>query len=203
MRRPSRLAIGVAVAWTCAAAAAYWYFFGRDDTDDYAGWLIVVYALQLPVYLAVVTAPRGRELGTGRALAVALPAGLVTGDALMWAALVIGLTLWPDTDFELRPLLIGLVTGVVGVVTSAVGFVLVLRGRPHPRGYAAVLAIVTAAGAASVLFMFLVLSSLLGDVPGSWILILAPLEFVVPLWMVVRSHPAEPPPVPAARALGS
>lgn len=120
------------LAWAILCAAAFAWLFSMPASDDYAGWMLVAAGLALPSYLALRSAPIGAQLGLGRTLALAIPAGIVLGGPLLaFAGLLLS---WPDAD-ALAPwigLLLAPALTLVGVGVVVASVVRRLRRVAHP-----------------------------------------------------------------------
>ncbi|MEO7730895.1 MAG: hypothetical protein ABIY55_07990 [Kofleriaceae bacterium] len=190
----ARLGLAIPIAWLGLSTGLFLYFFSLDLTDDYAGWIIAIVIAQIPPYLALVTARAGRPLGTGRAIALALPAALVGAFGPFFVLSVIGLTIWRAAPFEFRPYLLGLGAGVIALVVGFVLYVRRLRRNAYPRAARHVLWRVVFDGALGVIAVATRWSDAARD-PGIWLAVLAPILWTVPLWWLLR----EPRAIPEAR----
>ena len=199
-KRPTSIAIAVVIASLGVTIGLFLYFFGRSDTDDYAGWVFAIWGLQLPMYLATVTASGEQPLGTGRAVAIALPSSIASAFGLFIFGVVVGSKLWEPRFLDLRPLLVAGCAGVATLAVMPVWAIRLLRRVAHPQGLTRVLVVTTVAGilGAGIVAMDANIGS--GDV-GLWLAILAPLAFTVPSWLVRTSHPASPPPIAPSRVV--
>lgn len=179
-------------------AGLFFYLFGRDDTENYAGWLIAAYVLQALVYAAMSRLQRGDRLGGGRAVLVAISASLAAAFAMFFAGASLGERMWPTTEFiNLASVLLGLFFWLVILGGCLTWSVPALR-RPHPSGLTRVLCFVTLASAIGAAVPIMVARD--GIDNGSLLTILAPLIFAIPLWLVRLAVPAKPPPLAPARA---
>ena len=190
----------VIVGWICAAGAAFVALFDHGTTDDYAGWIPVVVAMQVPVLLALrgkTAAKREVLLAGARRWAVVVPAALVAAMGVFWTAGSLGSLVWEPKFLELRPLLLATVAGFVAIIVAAVGFARVFERRPHPRGLRTVLLVVTALGVAGVGMMAM---PFVGRArireAGQWLVVGLPLLWVMPLWLLSALEPRPEPPIP-------
>jgi len=196
----ARSAFGpVFVGWLCATGAAFVALFGIDVADDYAWWIPLMVAVQVPALLALRPGPREAPLSGERRWGLALPAGLIAGVGAFWTAGTIGCLIWKPVFLEFRPLLLALGAGLAAVIAAGIAFSRMLRRDPHPRGARRVLVAVTAIGAAGVLAMALP-SGRAARPPdaAAWIGIAMPVLWVIPLWLLLALEPPPEPPIPRA-----
>lgn len=197
--KPSAFGL-VIVGWICAAGAAFLALFDRGATDDYAGWIPVVVAMQVPAFLALrgKTVVRREELRAGaRRWAVVVPAALVAAMGVFWTVGSLGSLIWEPKFLELRPVMLAMIAGLVAIVVAAVGFGRVLERHPHPRGARTVLLVVTALGVAGVgaMAMPFVGRARIREA-GEWLVVGLPLLWVMPLWLLSAIEPRPEPPIP-------
>jgi len=190
----ARLRLAIPIAWLGLSTGMFLYFLGVDATDDYAGWIVAVVAVQVPPYTAIVTARAGQPLGTGRALAVGIPAGLVGALGVFFVLAVVGLTIWPPVPFEFRPYALGLGAGAIALVIGVVKYVSRLRRAPSPRAARSVLGQVLFEGVLGAIAVATRWSDAARD-PGIWLVVLVPMLWTMPLWWLLR----EPRAIPEAR----
>jgi hypothetical protein len=184
----------VLVGWLCAAGAAFAALFDLDATDDYAGWVFVVVALQVPAIVALWPVRR-EALPRALRLALALSAALVTGVAVFWVAVPIGYLIWKPAWLELRPALLGLVVGLVAAVAAGVKFVPILGAVPHPIGarfVVLVVAVLGMAGATAMVLRFGVTAQ------PDWLAVAIPVAWALPLYFLAALQPRPEPPIPRA-----
>lgn len=211
MKRP---AFGlVIVGWLCAAGAAFLALLERDATDDYAGWIPAVVALQLPALFALASGASGTPgasgppgaagepppppLSAARRWALIVPATLAAAAAAFWAAGAVGAMIWAPELAEVRPLLLALAAGIAALIAGPIAFARILREAPHRRGVRRVLLGVTAAAAAGVAAPLLLFArARRSDDPAAWLAIGAPALWVLPLWLALAVEPAPPPRIP-------
>ena len=112
----------IAVVWLTLCGAAFLHVFSIDGVADHVAVFVVgLVVLQLPAFLAVVEAPEGRPLETGRAITVGVMgafAGAYSGFALLD-------NLSPETGLGITLLLF---LGIAAALT------LLLASVPHPHG---------------------------------------------------------------------
>lgn len=173
-------------AWVGIATGMFLSLFELDATDDYAGWIIVMIALQIPAYLTVVTAAPDQSFGWGRAFALAIPAALMVALAAFFVGGIVGIAIWRPVPFELRPYALGLGAAVVGLALGLARHVRMVRRVPYPRGARGVLARVTIAGLIAVIAVATRWSEASRE-PGLWLAVVTPVLWTVPLWLVVRA----------------
>jgi hypothetical protein len=190
----------VIVGWICAAGAAFLALFDCCTTDDYAGWIPVVVAMQVPAFFALrgkTVAKREALLAGARRWVVVPPAAIVAAMGVFWTTGSIGSLIWEPKFLELRPLLLATVAGFVAIIVAAVAFARVLGSAPYPRGLRTVLLVVTALGVAGVGAMAM---PFLGRAriheAGEWLLVGIPLLWVIPLWLLVALESKPEPPIP-------
>ena len=198
----------VLVGWLCLAGAGFLALFQLDATDDFAGWIPVTVAVQVPAFLALYPAPPG-PAGLHRRLTfsagvrrwgLALPAALVAGIGVFWTMVPIGCLIWEPTWLELRPMLLALGVGFVAVIAAGAGFGQILRDIPHPRGTRFVLLVVTGLGVVGVGSMALRFGTS-ARYQAEWLVVAIPVIWALPLWGL---HVLEPPPEsPIPRAIVS
>lgn len=214
----------VLFGWIGAAAAAFVAMFEADATDDFAGWIPVMVAVQLPVFFAL---RRGAAGGHGcdhdhdhghaadcparhevlpepplrgaRRWAVALPAALAGAMGVFWTALAVGNLIWEPQFLELRPLMLATVAGFAAVIAAGVGFARILWRLPHPRGTRRVLLVVAALGAAGLAAVGLSFGQASRSIdPGAWLVVAVPILWVIPLWLLTAVEPPRDPAIPRA-----
>ncbi|HSK04449.1 MAG TPA: hypothetical protein VK932_24510 [Kofleriaceae bacterium] len=179
----------VLVGWLCAAGAAFLALFDLAATDDYAGWVPAIVALQVPAIVALWPVRR-EKLPAGLRLALALPAALVAGFAVFLLTMPLLMTRLPDL-LAFLPLGFGL----AAVVVAAVTFGRILEREPHPRGARRVLVVVAVLGAAGAGMTTL----WLGPVPEpEWLVVAVPVAWALPLYLLATLQPRPEPPIPRA-----
>jgi hypothetical protein len=184
----------VLVGWLCAAGAAFAALFDIDSTDDYAGWVFAVVAVQLPAIVALWPVRR-EALPRALRLALALSAALVTGVAVFWMTVPIGTLIWKPAWLEFRPALLGLSVGLVAVIVAGVKFVRFLGRTPHPLGARRVLLVVGAlgaAGAGALALRFGVAAR------PEWLVVAVPVAWALPLYLLAVLQPPPEPRIPRA-----
>jgi hypothetical protein len=181
-----RFRLAVPAAWVGVATGMFLYLSDLDATDDYAGWIIAMVVLQIPAYLAVVTAAPDRPFGRGRAFALAIPAALIVALAAFFIGGIVGIAIWRPVPFELRPYALGLGAALVGLAVGLARHVRMVRRVSHPRGVRGVLARVTIVGLIAVIALATRWSEASRE-PGIWLAVVTPVLWTVPLWLVART----------------
>ncbi|MBP6628192.1 MAG: hypothetical protein KBG28_11435 [Kofleriaceae bacterium] len=187
-----RRATTLAVTWVCLVGATFVALFARADTDDYAGWVLVVLAAQVAPAIGLArdrARPRPSWL-------TAVSVGVVAGLAVAWGLFMIMAMAFvaagdPRADSALELGLLGLcvVAGVIWAVTGP----FFMRRAPHPASVQRGLVVTALVGLVALLMTMLAADG----VP--WVeLVLGvalPLAWAAPLllWLrVLRPVPATP-----------
>lgn len=177
--------IAIAVAWIAIAAGLFLYFFDRRDTDDYAGWIIVLVVVQAPAFASLISAKIDEPFGIGRALAFSIPASLAIAFAIFFLVVVLAKLIWPPAFLEFRPLILAGAVTIVVFVASLVRATRMLLRRAHPNAVRQILLAVAIAGSIGVVAVATDYRALRGDL-GIWLVVAIPLLWPLPLAVLAR-----------------
>ncbi|MEO8706213.1 MAG: hypothetical protein ABI867_39650 [Kofleriaceae bacterium] len=182
-----RFAIATAVAWTGVTIGLFLWLFGMADTDDYAGWIIVVYGIQLPAFIGVVTA-RGARLDTIRAVALAIPAAVMCVIAVL---LAVAVALPRRSFLDSGGTLQALIFFAIAFIALPVVAMVLTRGatqRSIPRALTRLLLYVIATDGLCIGAFVLAGSPL--DA-AFWLIMLTPVWWTIPFWAVHARRSSE------------
>ncbi len=122
--------------WSLVCAAMFTYCWMDRDFDDLSGWIVVIFAVQLPVF-AVAVQPEEEAPALppkGWAVASAISLGLVTGFTVFLLTMIVGSWVWHDDFIEMRPIQVGLLAGLVTTIATSVRWSRRLLWDGHPQG---------------------------------------------------------------------
>jgi hypothetical protein len=182
--------VTIAIVWLAACGTAFLVLFDHASTDDYAGWVIAMAATEVPPFIALATATHDQPLGTGRTVAIALPAALVVGlCSLVGSALLAAIVIGSRSD--IAPLVVAMFGGLAGALGFGFGFGLSRNRPPHPRGARRMLLVqlVVALFAVALCVPFT-----LGQADGLWVVLATPIAWPLPLLAACRRRRADPVP---------
>jgi hypothetical protein len=192
---PRRTLLTLVVAWTMLCGAGFMTLFSFPETDDVAGFVFAVLALQVPAFLALGSARDGEELSAARSVAVAIPAAIVGAFAAFFVFGSVAAAFFHDFG-DLTAVFLAFGASLLGCVGSGLVVGLYLPRRPHPLGARRVLtwfAIASLVGGVVVMVVARRREAALGVVMAM------PLAWCVPLLLVTRRSPVEPVPVARVR----
>lgn len=183
----------VLALWFVVTTGVFYFCVEDDQLDDLAGWIPVVIVLQLPAFPAAAfrALHPAAPLPAGRAVAFAISLAIATAYTCFLLFTLVGSWIWKPRFFELRPVFLGFCMGVIALVTMLVRGLGRLRKLPHPD--AARRSLLELLGGNAVLW--LVLASGAGTMilnAAAWFLIVLPLFWMAPLWLLLPRRPAVP-----------
>ncbi len=172
----SRRVVTLMVVWLAVCGAGFVTLFALHTTQELAGFVFAMLALQAPAFLAIVDAPLGRPLEAGRAVTIGVIGALVGAYeafaiASAWGSSMAG----------------------VGICCLAVGTMLslVLALVPHPLGgriaFSVMLLLSLVAGVATVISA--------DHAPSLYVAVSCTIPWPVPLLVLCWPRPIETAPV--------
>ena len=179
----------IAILWLAACGTAFVVLFDHATTDDYAGWVIAMAITEVPPFVALATATHDQPLGTGRTVAIALPAALVVGLCSLVASALLSAMMFGRSS-DIAPLVVALVGGLAGAL-GFIGFGVMRHRPPHPRGARRML---LAQLAVALFAVALCVPFTVGQADGLWVVLATPIAWPLPLLAASRRRRAEPVP---------
>lgn len=192
---PGRTLLTLVVVWTMLCGAGFVTLFSIPETDDVAGFVFAVLALQLPAFFALAWARDGEPLSAGRSVAVAIPAAIVGAFAAFFVFGLVASAFFHDFG-DLTAGFLAFGASLLGCVGSGLVVGLYLPRRPHPIGARRVLtwfSIANLVGGVVVMVVARRRDAALG------VIMAMPLAWCVPLLLLTRRKAAEPVPVARVR----
>lgn len=183
----------LAVLWTMLCGAAFVTLFSIAETDDVAGFVLAMLALQVPPFLALAGAPDGAPLSGARSAAIAVPAAFVGAYVAFFVVGVVAARIF-RSPLDLTPIFLAMGATLLGCLGSGLAAGFYVHARPHPFGARRVL---TLFAIASLLAGAIVMSVAIRRDAAIGVVMGVPLLWCVPLLLVTRRKVCEP--VPLAR----
>ena len=137
----TRRVVTLMVVWLAVCGAAFVSLFAFHTTQDLSAFVVGLLVLQAPAFLAIVDAPVGRPLDSGRAITVGVLGGMVAG----------------YTSFSIFGAFgaLSMTTPALTFVVAGTALALLLAYVPHPIGgriaFSAMLGVSLLASCATVL----------------------------------------------------
>lgn len=182
--------------WGFVAAGLFVYCWSDPRLDDLAGWIPALVFLQLPGFpLAAHPAVAPPEqLPRSWTILFAISLGIVTGFAVFFFCAIAGFWVF-RREFEFRPIALGFILGLGVAIFTAVRHGLRLLRSPHPdgirRAFLELFLIEVAVLAAALYEIGLSLSL---DTADKLILVILPLLWMAPLWVLLPPRASSEPP---------
>lgn len=183
----------LAVLWIVLCGAAFVTLFSIPETDDVAGFVLAMLALQIPPFLALAGAPDGAPLSGARSVALAVPAAVVGAVVAFFVVGVVAARIFRG-DLDLTPIFLAMGATLIGCLGSGLVVGFYVNARPHPLGARRVL---TWVAIASLLAGAIVMSVAIRRDAAVGVVMGVPVLWCVPLLLVTRRKACEP--VPLAR----
>lgn len=176
----------VVLLWTLVVAACMTALQQDSRLDDVAGWLLIVYVLQLPALSAAGVAAAQPAAPLPRLHAVGFSAMLALAVAYTSFALCTLLTsaIWRPAFGELRPVIAGLLAGLVALIATLVVGISRCSREPHPDAVRRCLReLALLSGALALVALAMYLANQVNRV--IWFGVILPFFWMAPLWLVL------------------